>query len=400
MRPFDGIRIVDLTQILAGPYCTYQLGLLGAEVIKIELPGQGDWVRLTGIDPELAKAGMGTHFLSQNAGKKSVTVNMKDDRGCDIVKKLIETADVFVENFRPGAAKRLGLAYEDVCEIKPDIVYCSLSAYGQDGPISHRKGYDHVLQGTTGIMSLTGTPETGPIKAGLAFIDYATGLNGAFAISSALFERAKTGKGQNIDVAMLDSTLLMMSNIVTEHVTTGHVPELMGNEPQSRSPTAGLFDAKDRPILIAANSDVQFRAFMSALGLEDLVKDPRFYNHLARLDNKPELRQIVNDALKTKTGEEWEKLLESVDVPAGVIRNIEEVMAENGQARARGISQEMVLPEHNRQIGVPTVGFKVNGDVVAATSPPPELGSDTETVLAEIGYSDSEVSELRDAGVI
>ena len=400
MRPYEGIRIVDLTQILAGPYCTYQLGLLGAEVIKIELPGQGDWVRVTGVDPALAKAGMGTHFLAQNAGKKSVTVNMKDERGLGIIKKLIATADVFVENFRPGAAKRLGLAYEDVKAIKPDIVYCSLSAYGQDGPISHRKGYDHVLQGTTGVMSVTGTPETGPTKAGLPFIDYATGLNGAFAVSAALFKRQKTGKSQRVDIAMLDSTLLMMSNIITDYMITGFVPELFGNEAQSRSPTAGLFDAKDRPILIAANAQVQFRALMKALGREEVPDDPRFSTHHARIENKAALQEIVNDALKAKTGEEWEALLESVDVPAGLIRNIAEVMAEDGQAVARGISQRMTLPGHDREIGVPTVGFKANGEVIAADTPPPELGADTDGVLTEIGYSDGDIAKLRDAGVI
>ena len=400
MRPFDGIRIVDLTQILAGPYCTYQLGLLGAEVIKIELPGQGDWIRVTGLDPELREARMGTHFLSQNAGKRSVTVNMKDARGRDIVRKLVETGDVFVENFRPGSAERLGLSYEDVRAIRPDIIYCSLSAYGQDGPWSHRKGYDHVLQGTTGVMSLTGTPETGPIKAGLAFIDYATGLNGAFAISAALLERRKTGEGKRIDVAMLDSTLLLMSNIVADYLITGTVPELVGNEPQSRSPTAGVFDAKDRPILIAANSDVQCRALMTALGLEDLIDDPRFADHRSRLANKPELRRIVDDALKARSGEEWEEILDGAEVPAGLIRNVAEVMTEGGQAMSREISREMTLPGHDRKIGVPTAGFKVDGDVIGADRPPPEIGADTDAVLTGLGYGAAEISELREAGVV
>lgn len=400
MHPFDSIRILDLTQILAGPYCTYQLGLLGAEVIKVERPGQGDWVRTTGVDPTLATEGMGTHFLSQNAGKKSVTVDMRHEKGLEIIQKLILTSDVFVENFRPGAADRLGLSYQNVQKLKSDIIYCSLSAYGQDGPFSDRKGYDHVLQGTTGVMSLTGTPESGPTKAGLPFVDYATGLNGAFAISAALFERQKTGKGQHLDVAMMDSTLLMMSNIITDYMTTGLEPGLFGNEAQSQSATAALFEANDRKILIAANSDLQFRALMQALGCEKVANDQKYINHQSRLKNKEELRNIVNNALKSKNGEEWEKILESADVPAGLIRNIPEVMMDAGQAMARGISQRMTLAGNNREVSVPTLGFKVNGDVIAARTPPPELGIDTEKILVEVGYNQIEISALKKFGVI
>ena len=398
-KPFDGIRILDFTQVFAGPFASYQLSLMGADVIKVERPGGEDFRRSVPNDDWVGKS-MSPGWMAVNANKRDVSFDLKNPKSIEIIKRLAKNADVVMENFRPGVMDRLGIGYEALSAVNPKLIYCALSGFGQSGPEKNTPAYDGKIQAVSGIMSITGHEEMGPTRAGFAVCDALTGMTGAFAIASAIRQRDQTGKGQMIDVAMLDSTLLMMSNIVTEHVTTGHVPELMGNEPQSRSPTAGLFDAKDRPILIAANSDVQFRAFMSALGLEDLVEDPRFYNHLARLDNKPELRQIVNNALKTKTGEEWEELLESVDVPAGVIRNIEEVMAENGQARARGISQEMALPKHNRQIGVPTVGFKVNGDVVAAAAPPPELGSDTETVLAEIGYSKSEVSELRDAGVI
>jgi crotonobetainyl-CoA:carnitine CoA-transferase CaiB-like acyl-CoA transferase len=400
MQPFAGIRVVDLTRILAGPYGTYQLALLGAEVIKIEIPGDGDWTRVTGVDPDLVEARMGTHYLTQNAGKKSVTLNMRDPRGIEILRKLIATADVFVENFRPGAAGRLGLAYDDVRAIRPDVVYCSLSAYGQTGPWSHRKGYDHVLQGVSGIMSVTGSPETGPMKTGAAFIDYATGLNAAFAITAAVLERNRTGESQRVDVAMLDTTLLLMANMITDYKTCGYVTPPMGNEPQSRSPSAGLFQAKDGPLLIAANGENQYETLMRLLGLEALLDDPRYRERPTRIANKESLRAAINAKLAARTAAEWETILEDAEVPAGQVRSFPQVFAEGGQAEARGVFATMDLPGRNRTIGVPSVGFWANGAAVAPANPPPELGAHTDAVLAGLGYDPDAIAALRGDGVI
>ncbi len=254
-QPLAGKRVVETTQVLAGPYCTYLLALMGAEVIKIERPGQGDWTRQGGSDTELAAAGLPLSFVTQNAGKKSITLDLKCARGLAILKQLVEGADVFIENFRPGTAAKLGIAYKDLAPLNERLVYASLSAYGQDGPIGHRPAYDHIIQGMVGIMHTTGTPETAPNKVGSPYVDYATGLMGAFAVLAALMERDRTGKGQQVDVAMLDAAMLLMASLAVSTMATGNSPPPVGNEAFSGSPSSGTYETTEGLLSLASNNE-------------------------------------------------------------------------------------------------------------------------------------------------
>lgn len=397
--PLTGTRVIDVTQVLAGPYCTYQLGLLGAEVIKVELPGIGDWTRAGGGDAELAQAQMGTSFLTQNANKKSVTLNLKTPRGAEILKRLIAGADVFVENFKPGTAASLGIGYEDVRDLNPRLVYGSISAYGQDGPIGHRPAYDHIIQGMSGIMYQTGTPETVPNKVGSPYIDYVTGLNAAFAVMAAVHEVHRTGRGQRVDVAMLDSSMLLMASLLTNHLISGAVPKPAGNEAFSGSPSSGTYETTDGLIMLAANNERQYAKLCQAIGRPELATDPRWAEPAARKQHIPELRAEMAKTFAAKSAAEWERILDAASVPGVRIRRLAEVLTE-GQLAARGLMAPIALPTQNREVPVPTIGFKVNGEAAGPVSPPPELGEHTEAVLTELGMTVDEIHALRNAGVI
>jgi crotonobetainyl-CoA:carnitine CoA-transferase CaiB-like acyl-CoA transferase len=398
-KPLSGIRVVDLTQVLAGPYATYQLALMGAEVIKIEKPGMGDWTREGGSVPELAARKMGIGYLTQNSDKKSVTLDLKTGQGMDLLKQLIKTADVFVENFRPGTAAGLGLSFEDVKAVNPKIVYCSISAYGQDGPIGHRPAYDHVVQGMCGIMNTTGVPGGGPTKVGAPYVDYATGMNAALAIMAALREAEQTGKAVRADVAMLDSALLLMATLLTNNMMTGWQPTQTGNEAWSGSPSSGAFETQDGMLMLAANNDPQFVKMCIAFGRQDILEDPRWSTPEERKKNAGELRVELVALMKTKTADEWEQLLDTAKVPAARVRNIDEVLRE-GQIQARGLMAEVDLPGYDGEVHLPALGFKINGEMQAPTSPPPTLGGDTDEVLGELGLDAAKIEELRGAGVI
>ena len=394
-QPLAGKRVIETTQVLAGPYCTYQLALMGAEVIKIEKPGQGDWTRQGGQDPELKAAGLPLAVLTQNAGKKSVTIDLKTEKGLAILKDLVKDADVFIENFRPGTAAKLGIAYEDLAPLNERLVYASLSAYGQDGPIGHRPAYDHIIQGMVGIMHTTGTPETAPNKVGSPYVDYATGLNGAFAVVAALMERERTGKGQRVDVAMLDTAMLLMASLAVSTMATGNSPPPVGNEAFSFSPSSGTYETTDGLLGLAANNEAQFQRLCHALGLAWLIDDERFAP-ANRKDNQMALRAEFAAAFAAKSAAEWEQILDEARVPAVRVRKMHEVLSE-GQMEARGLMQPVPLPGLNREVSIPTLGFKANGGVTAAQSAPPALGQHTDEVLAELGL---DVAALRAAGVV
>jgi crotonobetainyl-CoA:carnitine CoA-transferase CaiB-like acyl-CoA transferase len=398
-QPLSGLRVVDLTQILAGPYSTYQLALMGAEVIKVEMPDEGDATRTGMGDPALGGDKMGLSYVTQGSNKRSITIDLKKPEGLTLIKRLIATADIFVQNIRPGAAGRLGLSFSDVKAIKPGIIYCSISAYGQDGPIGDRSAYDHVVQGMSGITMTTGTPDTVPNKVGAPYVDYATGLNAAFAIVSALHEARRTGEAVELDVAMLDTSMLLMSSMMTSYLTTGNAPGPSGNEAQSRSPSSGAFETTSGVLMIAANNERQHQQLCNAIGRPELLSDDRWADIAIRRENVESLREEISNTIKGKSADEWEVILNEAKVPAARVREFAEVMNE-GQLKARGITAPIELPGLEVTAHVPTLGFKVNGDVVAPVAPPPELGQDTDVILKELGCSAEEVAKLREVGAI
>ncbi len=398
-NPLGGITVVDLTQVLAGPYCTYQLALLGADVIKIEPPHQGEWMRVQGWSPGLSEHGLGLGFCVQNANKRFLTVNLKEPRGLAIVMQLAATADVFVENFRPGVADRLGLGYEAIAARNPTIIYASISAYGQDGPLGHRGAYDHVVQAMAGIMSTTGMPGSGPTKVGAPYIDYAAGLNGAFAIMAALHERHRTGQSQRVDVAMLDTALLLMANHLVQVAMTGENPAKTGNEAFSGAPSSGCYATQEGLLMLAANSERQFVALCTAIGRSDLATDARFADRHIRRHNQEALRRVFATVFATNTAAAWEAILDTAGVPAAKIRTIKDVL-EEGQPEARGLLSAVRPVEGGPAVQVPTAGFKLNGAVLAPEQPPRQVGADTGAILQTLGYTANEIATLRTDGVV
>src|SRR5262245_46173271 len=287
-----GVRILDLTNVLAGPFCCYQLAQLGAEVIKVEVPGSGDLARQLGADPALNRAHMGASFLAQNAGKRSLTVNLKVAKGREIFRKLVASSGVVVENFRPGVMERLELGYAMLKEVKPDIIYCAISGFGQDGPLKFNPAYDQIIQGLSGVMSVTGDEQSAPLRVGYPVADTMGGITAAFAISSALFKRERTGEGEFIDVSMLESSLVAMGWAVSNWLIAGVRPAPMGNENMTASPS-GTFKTGQGLLNIAANKQEQFETLSKLIGRDDLVTDPRFAAREDRKQRRFELNREI-----------------------------------------------------------------------------------------------------------
>ena len=398
-KPLKGIKVLDLTGVLAGPYCTYQLALLGADVIKMENLQNGDWTREGGKDKSLVKKSMGTSFLIQNSDKKSIQINLKSKKGKNIALELVKNVDVFVENMRPGKAEKLGLGWKDLSKINSKIIYCSISAFGQDGPFKNRGAYDHVVQGMSGIMTTTGTKETGPTKVGSPYIDYATGLNAAFAIVSAMHEVKQKNKSIRLDVSMLDTSFLLMANMVTEHLNSGWVPTPMGNEAQSGSPASGMYSTLTSPILLAANNNIQFFSLCDALNSIGSFDKEKWKSESVRRSKQSDLRKEFQSIFITKTAEDLEILLNNFNVPAGRVRSLPDAVSDK-QFQERKLWNKINIKSINRDYFVPSIGFKVDEKPVLPESPPPILGDDTEQVLKEIGITRDLVNNLRKDGII
>src|SRR5436190_21979280 len=315
MRPFEGIRVIDAAHVLAGPFAAYQLGVLGADVIKIEDPNDPDQSRGSGTDKALNHKLMGTQFLTQASNKRSVTLDLKQERDREILKALVKTADVFVENYRPGAFEALGLGYEELSKINPRLIYASFSAFGQKGPRGQQTAYDHVIQATSGIMALTGTADVHPVKLGAPAIDYATGMTGAFALSAALFQRERTGKGQRIDMAMLDVAMTLMGSHLTGYLRNGVHPRPSGN--RHSHATNGAFTAKDGALVMLGASNIrQQKRLWIVLGRPDMIKqtnDERDADHAREV-------AVLDEVMLTRTADEWEEFLQARHVPACRVR--------------------------------------------------------------------------------
>jgi crotonobetainyl-CoA:carnitine CoA-transferase CaiB-like acyl-CoA transferase len=391
MRPFEGIRVIDATHVLAGPFAAYQLALFGADVIKIEDPNEPDQSRMSGSDRQLNRDGMGVYYLSQGSNKRSVTLNLKTEQGREAFKRLIATADVLVENYRPGAFEALGLGYEALSKIQPKLIYCSISAFGHGGPRGNQTAYDFVIQATTGLMAMTGTRETSPIKIGAPAIDYATGTMAAFALSSALFQRERTNRGQHIDLAMNDVALMLAASHVTGYLRTGQPPQPNGNN--HAHATNCCFETKDGLLMLGASNLRQQRRLWQLLGRPEMAKD----NNDQRHDDKAREMSTLAEILSTKTADEWETFLQANHVPASRVRTLPEALADPQIGSREFLHHHSNVSGVSGEFTVPVSAFKLAHGSAQITSPPPTLGAHTDAVLREIGYDAQAIAGMREA---
>jgi crotonobetainyl-CoA:carnitine CoA-transferase CaiB-like acyl-CoA transferase len=372
-RPLSGIRVLDLTNVLAGPYCSYQLMLLGAEVVKIEVPGQGDLARQLGPDAELNRGGLGASFLAQNAGKKSVELDLKDAADRADFASMVRGADVLLENFRAGVLDRLGFGWPRLRELNPRLVYCAISGFGQTGPMSQAPAYDQIIQGLSGMMSVTGTPETAPLRVGFPVCDTIGGLAAALHISAALAGRSRTGGGTYLDVSMLEAAVSAMGWAVSNYLVSGVAPEPMGTQNATAAPS-GTFEAADGPLNIAANRQQQFETLCDLVGRRDLLGDPRFADREARKLHRDELTDELNRALRGRTAAEWEELLGAAGVPAARVTDVPQAVRLE-QLDHRGFFTDLPFPDGSgRVLRVAGSGVLHDGEALRPAAPPPLLG--------------------------
>jgi crotonobetainyl-CoA:carnitine CoA-transferase CaiB-like acyl-CoA transferase len=393
----DGVRDLDLTNVLAGPFATLHLALLGAEVIKIERPGSGDLARKLGTLTELNEQLMGTSFLAQNANKKSMTLNTKSPEGKEIFKTLARDADVLVENFRPGVMERLGLSYEVLKEINPGLIYCAISGFGQTGPDAHKPAYDQIIQGLSGEMAVNGDERLNPLRAGFPVCDTVGGLNGAFAIMAALYHRERTGEGQFIDVAMLDSIMPLMGWVAANLLIAEQEPVPMGNDNFTAAPS-GVFRTRDGYINIAANKQEQWESVCHVLEVPELISDPRFEKRDVRKQNRKALTPLLEEKLAERSTQEWVELLNVSGVPSGAILSLEDALKQPQVEHRETLKDVRVDGIGTIPLFTLTAKFEQTpGDI---TSPPPRLSAHTAEVLADIGITQDEMDVLKTKHVI
>ncbi len=393
--PLKGIRILDLTNVLAGPFCCHQLAHMGADVIKVETPGTGDLARQLGANPARNADLMGVSFLAQNPGKRSITLNLKSASGKRILKQLVQKADALVENFRPGVMARLNLDYETLARENPRLVYCAISGFGQDGPLAKLPAYDQIVQGMSGVMSITGDSNTAPYRVGYPMADTIGGMTAAFAVAAALVNKAED-RGTFIDISMLEAVIATMGWVVSNNLIAGKAPTPNGNDNFTASPS-GTFRTADGVMNIAANKQEQFEALCEIIGNPSLVKDPRFADRKNRLANRTALTAELEAAFATAPTHEWVEKLTSQGVPTGPVWSVPEALA-HPQIADRGLLQTHQVGGQDLQLV--GIGAKLDGVAPSVDAPPPTLGAHTNDILTELGYNHTQISALEEEGAI
>jgi formyl-CoA transferase len=396
-RILDGVKVLDLTNVLSGPFASLHLALLGAEVIKIENPKDGDLARKLGIVSDYNKRLMGTSFLAQNSNKKSVTLNTKSPEGKEIFLELVRDADVVIENFRPGVMTRLGIDYDVLREVNPRLVYCAISGFGQTGPDADKPAYDQIIQGLSGEMAINGDERLTPLRAGFPVCDTVGGLNAAFAVMAALYHRQRTGEGQFIDVALLDSIMPLMGWVAANLLIGGQEPVVMGNDNFTAAPS-GTFKTLDGHINIAANKQEQWEAVCDVLEVPELKTDPRFQERDTRKKNRRELTPLLEARLARKPTLHWVEALNARDVPSGEILSLKDALRQP-QIGHRGVLQKVTVPGLGEieVFGLTALFDRTDGSVAA---PPPALGQHNAEVFGRLGYGAAELAELKRKAVI
>ena len=394
--PLHGVRVLDVTNVLAGPFCSFQLVLLGAEVIKIEHPENGDLARRLGADVKVNAELMGISFVAVNAGKQSVTINLKSPEGKQIFKELAAISHVVIENFRPGVMTRLGLDYPALAKVNPSLVYCAISGFGQDGPLAMRPAYDQVIQGISGVMNVTGDAQTAPLRVGYPICDTMGGITAAMAICAALVDSQTTGHGRRIDVSMLESTLASMGWVVSNYLNAGIEPIPMGNENFTAAPS-GAFRTKEGLLNIAANEDAQYEKLCDVIGRPELKTDARFAERETRRRNRLEINREIAPELMKRSAAEWEQALIEAGVPAGRVLSVPEILGHPHLAGRNFVS------EFEGSAGKQKVtrgGFLFSDDQASPQGPAPALSEHTDAWLAKIGYDAEKIQTLRKKRVI
>jgi crotonobetainyl-CoA:carnitine CoA-transferase CaiB-like acyl-CoA transferase len=383
--PLAGVRVLELSNVLAGPFCGYHLARLGAEVIKVENPKGGDLARRLGADAEMAKKLMGLSFVAVNAGKESVAIDFKSPEGKEVFLRLVERADVVLENFRPKVMERLGLGYDVLSRRNPRLVYCAISGFGQDGPWAGRPAYDQIVQGLSGAMSVTGDADTAPLRTGFPISDTIGGMTAAFAIAAALVAQRTTGQGRRIDVSLLEATLAAMGWIVS-------------NENFTAAPS-GTYETGSGPLNIAANEQKQYEALCDLLGRPELKTDARFAERQARKTHRAALKHELEAALESRSAAEWEALCNEAGVPAGCVLTVPEILSAPQITGRKFVETLGATLGGNRPMRITRPGFRLDVDYPEPV-PPPLLGQDTERWLRTLGYSAQEIAALRERGVV
>lgn len=398
MMPLHGVRVLDLTNVLAGPFCCYQLARMGADVIKVENPAGGDLSRQLGASQEMAERLMGISFVAANAGKRSVALDLKHPRGRELFLAIADSADALVENFRPGVMERLGLGHELLARRNPRLVYCAISGFGQTGPWADRPAYDQIVQGLSGVMSVTGDARSAPLRAGFPVCDTIGGMTAAFAVAAALAEQRRTGRGRFVDVSLLEATLASLGWVVGNFLNAGRVPAPMGNENATAVPS-GTFRTADGLINISANEQKQFVALCDVIGAPELAWDPRFSDRHARLGHRAELGLLLDARLAARPAAEWERELNARGVPAGQVLALDRIL-DAPQVAGRGFVEPVPVPgAPGGAMRVTRPGFLLD-EPFPAPAPPPVLGAHTRAVLQAIGVPDEEIDRLAAEGVV